>query len=103
MGERRGSDVRLLGVGRHVHQLADVVRHRGEPLQTALGQRAHAHLQREIGDDGGEVAVAGAFAVPVDRALHLRGAAEHTGEAVGHAASGVVVRVDADGDVVAEV
>ena len=35
------------------------------------GSVAHAQLQREVGDDRREVAVAGALAVAVDRALHL--------------------------------
>ncbi len=43
-----------------------------------VGQRRDAHLQREVGDDGDEVAVAGALAVAVDGALHLRGAGRRT-------------------------
>ena len=44
----------------------------------------------------GEVAVAGAFAVAVDRALHLHRAGAHGGQRVGHAEAAVVVRVDAE-------
>ena len=47
-------------------------------------------------DDAGEIAIAGAFAVAVDRALHVRGAGFEPGERIGHAEADVVVRVDAD-------
>ena len=65
--------------------------------------RLDPHLQREVRDDRGEVAVAGALAVAVDRALHLDRAAAHAGERVGHAGAGVVVEVHRDADVAAEV
>ena len=58
--------------------------------------RLDPHLQREVRDDRGEVAVAGALAVAVDRALHLDRAAAHAGERVGHAGAGVVVEVHRD-------
>ena len=50
---------------------------RREPLQAAVGQRGDAHLQREVRDDRRQVAVAGALAVAVDRALHVPGAGPH--------------------------
>ena len=46
-------------------------------------------------DDAGEVAVAGAFAVTVDGALHMHGAGVQRGQGVGHAHAAVVVGVDA--------
>ena len=101
--ERRRADVGLLGVRGDVHDLGDVVRRGGQPLQPSRRQGAYAHLQGEVRDDRGEVAVAGALAVAVHRPLHLHGAAAHAGEGVGDAAAGVVVEVDADLDVVAEV
>ena len=47
-------------------------------------------------DDAGQIAVAGAFAVAVDGALHLGGAGFDAGQGVGHAQAAIVVRVDAD-------
>jgi hypothetical protein len=47
-------------------------------------------------DDAGEVAIAGAFAVTIDRALCVHGPGIERGEGVGHAHAAVVVGVDAD-------
>ncbi len=77
--------------------------HRGEALDAPFRQRGHTHLQREVGDDGGQVAVAGALAEPVDRALHVAGPAADSGQRVGYAATGVVVQMHTDDDVVTEV
>jgi hypothetical protein len=63
-------------------------------LQGGFGQARRVQFEGEIGDDGGEVAVAGAFAVAVDGALDLGGAGEG-GQGVGHAQADVVVGVDA--------
>ena len=52
---------------------------------------------------GREVRVAGALAEPVQRALDVAGAGAHGGHRVGHGAARVVVAVDADDDVVADV
>ena len=67
------------------------------------GRQLDAHLQLEVGDAGHQVGVAGALAVAVDRALELGGAAEHGGDRVGHRAAGVVLGVDAELLVGAEV
>ena len=96
-------DVGRLRVERHVHQLGHVVRDGREPLQPVGGDGLDPHLQGEVRDDRGEVAVAGALAVAVDGALHLDGAAADAGERVGHAGAGVVVEVDGDADVATEV
>ena len=61
-----------------------------------------AQLQLEVGQDRGEVGVAAALAVAVHRALHQAGAALHGRQRVGDAAAGVVVGVDADCHVTAE-
>lgn len=55
------------------------------------------HFELEVGDDGGEVAVAGAFAVAVDGALDLLCAGADGGECVGDTEAAVVVGVDAEG------
>ena len=99
MCEGRRPDVGGLRVQRHVHQLGHVVRDRCEPLHAVRGQRLDPHLQGEVRDDRGEVAVPGALAVPVDRALHLLGTAADTGERVGDPTAGVVVEVHADAHV----
>ena len=56
-----------------------------------------SHLQHETGDDGGHVAVAGAFAVAVDGSLHLHRARFDGRQRVGDADARIVVRVNADG------
>ena len=101
--ERRRAHVGRLRVERHVHQLGHVVRDRREPLQPVDGDGLDPHLQGEVRDDRREVAVAGALAVAVDRALHLDRAAADAGERVGDSSAGVVVEVDGDADVAAEV
>ena len=101
--ERRVPDVRGLRVERHVDELGDVMRDRREPVHAIPRNRLDSHLEREIRDDRREVAVTGALAVPVDGALHLFGAAADAGERVGDARTGVVVQVDRDFHVVAEV
>ena len=74
-----------------------MVRHLGQPFQATLGQCRHTHLQREVDDDGHEIAVTDSLAVAVDRALHLGRTRAHRGQRVGDAAAGVIVQVDADG------
>ena len=96
VGESRCPHIGLLRVGSEVDQLRHLMRHAGETLQPAFGQSLNAELELQIGDDRDEVAVAGAFAVAVDRALHLSGSASHSSQGVGHAAACVVVEVHAD-------
>ncbi len=103
VGERRGADVRRLRVERPVEHLGDVVADRGEPLDAPLRQALQPDLELQVGDHRGEVAVAGPFAEPVQRALHLASAGAHRGHRVGHRAAGVVMAVDADDHVVADV
>ncbi len=80
-----------------------MMRDRSQPLEPVARDRLVTHLEREVRDDGREIAVAGAFAVAVDRPLHLCRTAEHTRERVGHAGAGVVVEMDGDLHVAAEV
>ncbi len=96
MRERRAADEGGLRVERHVHELGDVVGHRRESFEAVARDRLDPHLQREVGDDRREVAVPGAFAVPVDRPLHLHRATEHAGERVRDPTTGVVVQVHPD-------
>jgi len=44
VGEGAAADVGPVGVGRQVHQLRDVVRHFGEPLQALFAEHLQAHL-----------------------------------------------------------
>ena len=60
------------------------------------GSTVRSELELEVGDDGDEVGVAGALAVAVDAALHVRGAGRDRGERVGNGTAAVVVGVDAD-------
>ena len=76
---------------------------RREPLQPVGRDRLEPHLQREVRDDRREVAVPGALAVAVDRALHLRRSTAHPGERIRDARARVVVQVDRHRDVTAEV
>ena len=69
----------------------------------ALGQAYVVLLELQVGDDRGEVGVAGALAEPVERALHVARPAAHGRHRVGDGAARVVVAVDADRDVLADV
>ena len=103
VGERRRAHVRRLRVERPVEQLGDVVAHRRQPLEPSVRQHVEAHLQLEVRDHRREVGVAGALAEAVHASLHLARARPHRGHGVGDGAAGVVVAVDGDDDVVAEV
>ena len=54
------------------------------------------HLELHIGNDGTQVGVAGAFAVAVYSALHLGSARLDSADGVGHAATGIIVRMDTE-------
>jgi hypothetical protein len=59
------------------------------------GTHAFFQFEGDVGNDAGQVAIAGAFAVTVDGALHVRRAGFKRRQRVGHAQADVVVRVDA--------
>ncbi len=80
-----------------------MVAHRGEPLDATLRQALVAELELQVRDDRREVRVAGALAEAVERSLHMAGAGLDGRHRVGHGATGVVVAVDADDRVVADV
>ena len=90
------ADVRLIGVGRAVEQLVEVVRRLGERREPVRRQARVAQLQLQVGDDRDEVRVAAALAIAVHRALHVRRARLDARERVGDAAARVVVAVDPD-------
>jgi hypothetical protein len=92
--ERAGPDVGRVVVGRQVGDVGDQPgerRQRGE-----IDRGGDTQLEREARDHGGQVGVAAALAVAVDRALHVGGASPHGGQRVGSGAAAVVVGVDAD-------
>ena len=95
VGERRGPDIRLLGIGGEVDQLGHVVGHRRQLGEPPFGQRLHPHLEAEVGDDRHQVAVADPLPVAVDGSLHLGGSTGHAGQGVCHPTAGVVVQVHA--------
>ena len=86
-----------------VEQLGDVVADARQLGQAALGQAAVTELELEVADDRREVGVAGALADARQRPLHVARPAGDGSHRVGDGATGVVVAVDADGDVVADV
>ena len=69
MGECRCPDVRLLVLGRHVHQFGHVMRNRGEAGQALARHGFDAHLEREIRHEHGVVDLVGQRA-PVGVAQH---------------------------------
>ena len=96
VGERRRTHVRLLRVDGEVDQLGHVMRDRCKAAEPARRQGLEAHLEREVGDDRYEVAVADTFAVTVDGALHMYCPGAYTGQSVGHPAVRVVVQMHTD-------
>ena len=66
VGEGVAPDVGLVGVGRHVAELVEVVGGRGEARELLVADDVEAHLQLQGGQDRGEVGVAAALAVAVD-------------------------------------
>ena len=68
-------------------------------LNLLVADAVDPHLELEGRDDRAEVGVAAAFAEAVDGALHLDAAQLDRDQGVGHGQLGVVVGVDAQGDV----
>ena len=96
VGEGAVADVGHVHIGREVGDLGREARDLVQVRERAGGQHAELELQLEIGDDHAEVGVAAAFTVAVDRALHVSRAGADRRQGVGHAATGVVVRMNAD-------
>jgi hypothetical protein len=102
VGEGVAADVGAVGVRRHVAELVEVVRGRGQAGQLLLTDHIEAHLQLQGRQDRGEVGVAAALAIAVDAALHEPGPGLDSRQRVGHGALGVVVGVDAELDSAAQ-
>ena len=95
VGEGGRTDVRLTRVGRDVRELADRVGDARALPQPPVGEHRPGALELEVGDDGHQVGVAGALAVAVEGALHVRRTGVDGGQRVGDGATRVVVAVDA--------
>ena len=96
--ERGGAHPRQARVRPDVGDLVDELGQLLEERQRFGRHGALHQLERQIRNDRRQVAVAGPLAVPVDRALHVRGTGVDGGERVRDAKTDVVVRVDADPD-----
>ena len=96
VSERGDADPRLARVGLEVRDLIHEMRQLAQFRQRRFRHRAAAHFQSERGNDADQIAIAGAFAVAIDRALHLRCADVHRGDGIGDAEAAIVVRVNAD-------
>ena len=99
VGERPGADVGRLRADGAVEQLGDVVADARQLRQPALREARVAELELEVADDRRQVGVAGALADAGQRPLDVTRSPGHGGHRVGDGAAGVVVAVDADGDV----
>ena len=98
VGKGALAHVGLIAVGAHVGQLIDKAGEFAEALEVGLTEAIYAHLELQIGDDGAEIGVAAALPHAVDGPLDLVAARLHRGQGVGHRQLGVVVGVDAQGD-----
>ena len=103
VGERAGPDIRGLRVERPVEHLGDVVADRGQALEATLGKHIETHLELQVRDHCRQVRVTRPLAEAVDASLHLAGTRLHGGHRVGHRTARVVMAVDRQHHVVAEV
>ena len=93
MGERRQADEGLVRVGCEVDDLGDVARNRGKQSQALVPYGLDAHLQAQVGDDRGQVGVAGPFAVTVDATLHMVRPFAHGHDGIGDCTTGIVMEM----------
>ena len=94
--ERRHSHVGRADIVRHVGQLIHKMGQISESGQ--IQAEIDAHLQLQIRHRGGQVAVAHALAIAVDRPLHLHRSRADGRESVGDSDPAIVVRVDSHGN-----
>ena len=83
-------------VRNEIRDFVDIAAHMREQVKIAVGQATVVHLEFEIWNDGAEICISAALAVPVDRALHVRRAGFHSGECIGDGQFTIIVRVNAD-------
>ncbi len=102
VGEGVEAHVGLVGVRRDVADLVDEVRGLGEAAEQLGRHHVEPELELEVREDRDQVGVAAALAVAVHRALHQARALLDRHQRVRHAAAGVVVGVDPDLHVVAQ-
>ena len=93
MGERRQADEGLVRVGCEVDDLGDVSRNRGKQRQALVSYGLNAHLQAQVGNDCGQVGVAGTFAVAVDATLHMVSSLAHGHDGIGDCTARIVVEM----------
>ena len=92
--ERRDTHVRAVRFQGDIHHLGDVMGD-GRDLGQAIGvHHRNAHLQHQVGDDRGEIGVAGPLAIAVYAALDLPHSLGGGPQRRGHRAPGIVVEVD---------
>ena len=92
--ERRSSHIRAVGFQGDVHHLGDVMGD-GRDLREALFvHHGNAHLQHQVGDDSGQIGVAGPLAIAVNATLNLSNPVCCGAQRRSHRASGVVMEMD---------
>ena len=77
------------------HEMREVIELRESALRYAL----QPELELDVRQDRAEVGIAAAFAIAVDRPLHVSRTCSNRCNGVGHATFAVVVRVDSDAGV----
>ena len=93
--KRAFAHVRLAVVVVHIGYFADKAGQFHEFCEICRANRCFAQLELDIGNDRTQIGIATAFAVSVDRALHVHRPHFERDNAVGHGHARVVVRVNA--------
>ncbi len=93
MGERRQADEGLVRVGCEVDDLGDVARNRRKQSQALVPYGLDTHLQAQVGNDCGQVGVAGPFAVAVDATLHMVRPLAHGHDGIGDCTARIVMEM----------
>ena len=94
--EGRGPHEWLPRRPQYAQLLPDLAGDAGEPGKGAFRQALVAHLELQIGEDGGQVNIAAALAYAVDGAVHLNHALLYGAECIGDCQAAVVVHMDAE-------
>jgi len=96
VSERARADVRRVGIGIQVRDRRHEQRHLPQALQLLGPQHGTAELQLQGRDEGDQVEVAAALAVPVDRALDVDAPRTHRRQRVRHGEATVVVGMNTE-------